>query len=187
MEDVPRRRRRVCRGASRPRRPPGYHNATRSHGGVDLELTKDGRRYLVQCKHWRVQSVGVTVIRELNGVVAARGASGGFVVTSGTFTPEARAFAVSCPIELIDGEQLEDMIRQPEVDSLSAASGGGSTSFERAAMLQVWIRNGPARGEEGFARGYRVLGMQPTPGVPRDERDLDFPQAHARRRSTTSF
>jgi Bacteriocin-protection, YdeI or OmpD-Associated/Restriction endonuclease len=33
-------------------------------GGVDLGLTKDGQRYLVQCKHWRKRQVGVTVVRE---------------------------------------------------------------------------------------------------------------------------
>ena len=49
--------------------------------GVDLGLTKNGERYLVQCKHWRKRQVGVTVVRELNGVVSAQGAHGGFVVT----------------------------------------------------------------------------------------------------------
>jgi restriction system protein len=62
-------------------------------GGVDLGLTKNGQRFLVQCKHWRKRQVGVTVVRELNGVVAAHGAHGGFVVTSGEFTQEARDFA----------------------------------------------------------------------------------------------
>lgn len=33
------------------------------------------------------------VVRELNGVIAAQGAHGGFVVTSGQFTREAREFA----------------------------------------------------------------------------------------------
>jgi Restriction endonuclease len=33
-------------------------------GGVDLGLTKDGQRYLVQCKHWLKRQVGVTVVRE---------------------------------------------------------------------------------------------------------------------------
>jgi len=53
-------------------------------GGVDLGLTKNGQRYLVQCKHWRKRQVGVTVVRELNGVVSAPGAHGGFVVTAGS-------------------------------------------------------------------------------------------------------
>jgi|HubBroStandDraft_1064217.scaffolds.fasta_scaffold203629_2 restriction system protein len=79
-------------------------------GGVDLGLMKHGERFLVQCKHWRKQQVGVTVVRELNGVIAAQGAHGGFVVTGGQFTPEARVFAESCKIELVDGSSLERLI-----------------------------------------------------------------------------
>jgi restriction system protein len=81
-----------------------------SDGGVDLGLMKQGERFLVQCKHWRKQQVGVTVVRELNGVIAAQGAHGGFVVTGGQFTPEARAFAQSCKIELVDGFSLQRLI-----------------------------------------------------------------------------
>jgi restriction system protein len=79
-------------------------------GGVDLGLTKDARRYLVQCKHWRKRQVGVTVVRELNGVISAQGAHGGFVVTGGEFSREAREFAEACDIELIDGPKLEQLI-----------------------------------------------------------------------------
>jgi restriction system protein len=50
-------------------------------------LMKNGERFLVQCKHWRKEQVGVTVARELNGVMAAAGAQGGYVVTGGRFTP----------------------------------------------------------------------------------------------------
>jgi restriction system protein len=50
-------------------------------GGVDLVLSKDGEKFLVQCKKWKAFKVGVTTIRELYGVMAAGGAAGGFVVT----------------------------------------------------------------------------------------------------------
>lgn len=79
-------------------------------GGVDLVLKKDARVFLVQCKHWRRSSVGVGVVRELNGVIAARGAKGGFVITSGNFTEEARAFAADCKIQLIDGPALSRLL-----------------------------------------------------------------------------
>jgi restriction system protein len=54
-------------------------------GGVDLVLRKDREKFLVQCKQWKAFKVGVQVVRELYGVMAAQGAAGGFVVTSGTF------------------------------------------------------------------------------------------------------
>lgn len=80
-------------------------------GGVDLALKKSGETFLVQCKQWRAIKVGVTIVRELYGVMAARGATGGFVVTSGVFTDEAHAFAKGRNIELMDGKALHALIR----------------------------------------------------------------------------
>lgn len=79
-------------------------------GGVDLELRRDAELHLVQCKQWRAQRVGVTVVRELYGAMAARGAAGGFVVTSGRFTDEARRFAEGRNVRLIDGERLKGLL-----------------------------------------------------------------------------
>lgn len=79
-------------------------------GGVDLKLTRRGETFLVQCKHWKAFKVPVQVVRELYGVMAAEGAAGGFVVTSGAFTSEARAFVRGCNIELIDGPKLKAMV-----------------------------------------------------------------------------
>lgn len=59
---------------------------------------------------WRTQQVGVGVVWELNGVVSADGATGGFVVTGRQFTREAREFARKTKIELIDGQTLEALI-----------------------------------------------------------------------------
>jgi restriction system protein len=80
-------------------------------GGVDLVLSKDGKRYFVQCKQYRASSVSVTVVREIFGVVAAQRAAGAIVVTTGTFTKDAIAFAAKQPIELVDGAKLEMMVR----------------------------------------------------------------------------
>jgi restriction system protein len=82
-------------------------------GGVDLVASIGEDRYLVQCKHWRVQRVGVKVVREICGVAAAENAAGVFVVTSGTFTEEARRFVEEnrIDIELIAGDQLRRMIQ----------------------------------------------------------------------------
>lgn len=80
-------------------------------GGVDLVLRKDGEKHLVQCKQWRAYKVGVQVVRELYGVMAAEGAAGGFVVTSGRFTDEARAFAEGRNVRLVDGDALFALIR----------------------------------------------------------------------------
>jgi restriction system protein len=75
-------------------------------GGVDIELRRNGELYLVQCKHYRAWKVSVDVIRDLYGVMTARGASGGFVVTSGQFTEPAKEFAEGRAITLVDGDEL---------------------------------------------------------------------------------
>jgi restriction system protein len=87
----------------------GGHGAD---GGVDLVLSKDGQRFLVQCKQWKASKVGVKIVRELYGVIAADRAAGGFVVTSGVFTEEAAAFAAGKNIDLIDGRKLHAMIEE---------------------------------------------------------------------------
>ncbi len=81
-------------------------------GGVDLVLLKGGEKFFVQCKQWKAYKVGVTTVRELYGVMAAKGAAGGFVVTSGRFTNDAQAFAQGRNIQLVDGPQLFAMIRR---------------------------------------------------------------------------
>lgn len=81
-------------------------------GGIDLILKKGSETFLVQCKQWRAYKVSVTVVRELYGIMAAQGATGGFVVTSGTFSKDALAFATGRNIELIDGLELQTMIRK---------------------------------------------------------------------------
>ena len=81
-------------------------------GGVDLVLRKDREKFLVQCKQWKALKVGVAIVRELYGVMAAKGAAGGFVVTSGSFTEEAIAFASGRNITLVDGSKLFGLIQQ---------------------------------------------------------------------------
>lgn len=81
-------------------------------GGVDLVLRRGGEKFLVQCKQWRAYRVGVDVVRQLYGVMAARGAAGGFVVTSGRYTDEAVDFAAGRNVQLIDGPKLTGLLKQ---------------------------------------------------------------------------
>lgn len=81
-------------------------------GGVDLVIAHGNDRYVVQCKQWRARQVGVSVVRELYGVMTAERAAGGFVVTSGAFTEDARQFAEGREIELVACDQLLAMIRE---------------------------------------------------------------------------
>jgi restriction system protein len=81
-------------------------------GGIDLVARRDGEKYLVQCKQWRAMQVGVSVVRELYGAMAAEGAVGGFVITSGRFTNPAKEFASGRNLQLVDGVQLNQWITE---------------------------------------------------------------------------
>ncbi|MEW6520221.1 MAG: restriction endonuclease [Thermodesulfobacteriota bacterium] len=79
-------------------------------GGIDLQMTLNGKKYLVQCKQWKTCKVSVKTVREFFGVMVDAGAVGGFIVTSGVFTNEAISFAADKQINLVDGGKLLKII-----------------------------------------------------------------------------
>jgi restriction system protein len=109
-------------------------------GGIDIILKNKNETYLVQCKQWKAYKVGVQPVRELYGVMAARGAAGGYVITSGMFTDDAQDFAKGLNVELIDGRKLRqiiDNVRKPTV-----------TAVQHPKTLQVTLPNCPKCGAE---------------------------------------
>lgn len=144
-------------------------------GGVDLVLTKGGEKFLVQCKQWKAYKVGVEVVRELYGVMAARGATGGFVVTSGTFSDDAQEFAQGRNVRLVDGKKLFGLIRQAK-ESLgsmpsrprSAPTSEGQRSQPPTASMPSCPKCGSAMvkrtAKKGSNAGGEFLGCTRYPG-----------------------
>ena len=79
--------------------------------GVDLVLRKDGRRSVVQCKQWKLFSVGSPIIQQMYGIMTGEGADEVIVVTSGRFTEDAKTFAQGKPIRLVDGPSLLQLVK----------------------------------------------------------------------------
>lgn len=79
--------------------------------GIDLRLSRQGEKTLVQCKRWKVFKVGVKPIREFFGVMTSEGVDQGVFVSSGIYTKEAMRFAEGKPLELIDGAQFAEMAK----------------------------------------------------------------------------
>lgn len=78
----------------------------RSHDiGVDVELEKDGKRSIVQCKHY-TNKVGRPEVARFYGDLAHHLADDGYFVTTNFFTLEAKKYADDKPIELVDGNML---------------------------------------------------------------------------------
>lgn len=81
-------------------------------GGVDILLKKDGKKIIVQCKHWKTYKVGVNIVREQFGIMTSEGVDEAIIITSGSFTQEAINFASNKSITLITGERLKEIIRK---------------------------------------------------------------------------
>lgn len=134
-------------------------------GGVDVLLKKGSDRYIVQCKHWRARRVGVEPVRELYGVMAARRMAGGFVVTSGDFTDDARAFANGRELQLVNGKALQRGIRQQTV-SPSAGQTGSAASPARPVAAAPVEPSSPECPKCGAAMAIRVARKGPNAGRP---------------------
>jgi restriction system protein len=73
-------------------------------------------KVLFQCKRY-AKSVAPSQVRDFRGAMAGR-ADKGIIITTGTFTAEARREATrdgAPPVELIDGEKLIDMLENLEL------------------------------------------------------------------------
>ncbi|MFZ5796161.1 MAG: restriction endonuclease [Sphingomonas sp.] len=86
-------------------------------GGIDgqgvLRVNLVSFHVLFQCKRYK-GSVGASTIRDFRGAMQGR-ADKGLVITTGTFTPDARREATrdgAPAIDLIDGEALCDLLRE---------------------------------------------------------------------------
>lgn len=86
-------------------------------GGIDgigvLRMNLVSFQVLFQCKRWK-GSVGASVVRDFRGAMVGR-ADKGLVITTGTFTSDARREATrdgAPAIDLIDGEMLCQLLKE---------------------------------------------------------------------------
>jgi hypothetical protein len=79
-------------------------------GGVDLIVTANTGRFVVQCKHWCNWTVGVKNIRELLGTLTTSGIPKGVFVTMRGYSDEARDLGVKHGLVLLDEKQLAELI-----------------------------------------------------------------------------
>jgi len=87
-------------------------------------------RVLFQCKRYR-ESVSASHVRDFRGAMAGR-ADKGIIITTGTFTAEARREGSRDgvpPIELLDGDKLVDMLESLELGLKPVTSFEVDSSF----------------------------------------------------------
>jgi len=82
------------------------HGRQRDHG-IDLIIhLKNGEKWVTQCKQWS-GAVGEPAVRDLFGAMHHAKADRAALITTGSFTSQARTWAKGKPIELIDGQRLK--------------------------------------------------------------------------------
>jgi len=87
-------------------------------GGIDILAQTDEALfkgiYVIQCKRL-AQKVGEPVIRDLYGVVHARNANKGILITNSSFSQAATNFARNRQLELIDGKSLRTLLSKYDI------------------------------------------------------------------------
>jgi len=74
--------------------------------GVDIVVqSKDGEKWIVQCKNWR-RPVGERVVRDFYGTLQHEKANSGAIFATRGFTRQAREWARGKPFYLYDGNDL---------------------------------------------------------------------------------
>ena len=104
-------------------------------GGIDLLLRKYGQTTLVQCKQWRNRQVGVSIVREMYGVLIHESAHAVKIVALGDYTTDARRFSEGKPIELIHGGDLIATVRSLQNTKTRASGLLGSSLALGGSMI----------------------------------------------------
>lgn len=155
-----------------------HSNLAEADGGVDLVAHRGGKSYVVQCKHWRRTEVDVKVVRELYGVMSARGDDGCILVCTGGFTKPARSWSKAKPVTLLHGEALRRMLdgsrienviptpsaaEQREIQRRNRSGRGLSCPVCGADMALRKAKQGPNAGQEfwGCTRYPQCRGVRP--------------------------
>jgi len=78
--------------------------------GVDLMLVKESKKEIAQCKNWS-KPVGSKVAREFYGTLLHMKADKGYIVTSSYFSLPCKKFVIGKPIQLIEGHELIEYLK----------------------------------------------------------------------------
>src|SRR3546814_20713830 len=90
-------------------------------GDNDYTLERDGKHYLLSCKHGSAFVLGGPQVVELASEIRLANAAGGILATQGKISADARPAATMQRIELLDGPTLWPELRA--LDRKSVGSG----------------------------------------------------------------
>ena len=91
-------------------RRQGFTVTPHAGRGADLEAEKSGRVALIACKRWKAARHGVEPLRELQAAAAGRGAQDCIYIALGEVSDNARRFAVTEKIDIVQGVRLAKLV-----------------------------------------------------------------------------
>jgi hypothetical protein len=114
----------------------GYHATLTkaSHdGGIDVEAVNPepivGGKLVIQCKRYAA-TIGAPLVRDLFGAMNDAGASKGILITTSHFSVDAHKFAQGKPLDLIDREELEGLLRKYGSSTTSVSPGSQASALD---------------------------------------------------------
>lgn len=92
----------------------GFHNVRKlsngPDGGVDIRAEQKTPlstiKFCIECKHQPNSAIGRPIVQKIDSATRNDGADKGMIISSGSFTAEAKEYAKKVGIELIDGDKL---------------------------------------------------------------------------------
>lgn len=128
----------------------------------DFILQRDGKRWLLSCKHGSAYRIGAPAVKELEDALQFNGAAGGLLVTTGQVQSDARAAAARARIELLGGTALWNEIAPLLPESLRDQL---ARAAEQRAKRQVGLAWAAAL-VAGLAVGFMAGGNAPPEPPP---------------------
>lgn len=89
----------------------GFEARRLDNAAADFELSKTGRNVLLSAKRWKAARLGLEPFQALEAERSSRDASSCICVTTGHVTDQARAFAATHQIRVIEGTELAQLLR----------------------------------------------------------------------------
>lgn len=105
--------------------------------GIDVIAEKDGKKYVIQVKK-SSKPIGSPVIQKLYGSMAHAFADYAICVSLAGYTTQARRFAENKLIELLDGNDLIDLIKQGQQFKFNLKGDTANKKFYKAKFNCVY-------------------------------------------------
>lgn len=108
-------------------------------GDNDYTLERDGKRWLLSCKHGSAFVLSGAQVTELANEIRLANAAGGILATQGKISPEARPAATMQRIELLDGPTLWPELRELMSEEQRTPILAGAAAKARQRTLLSWL------------------------------------------------